>query len=495
MKKYLINNSARLGLVCMVLMTASAALARDPAASISLNGRTSIETSIGQPGLKPEDRVDQFDIANGGLTLKDIRKAGLLVFSTPFNKADGYGDGPHDPTNIENRQPGNRPTLQGNGIYLRINGLDAQSCLECHSTTSNATIPATLGVGGVGGISQMAIVKPYSIDVADLDNDGVADFNGRLINPPFLFGSGGVELIGIEMTVDLQNLKQFAVEHPGDIVVLSSKRIEFGEIVADSEGNVDTSAVVGISDDLVIRPFGRKGEFATVREFDVGAMNFHHGMQATELVGVGVDDDGDGVVDEITEGDLSVLSIFNTTMSRPVETGRGNDEDAGKDIFDTIGCSDCHIPQLDTNTKFLPYKITGANQEPFDDSFYSTDLSKKPAKFKKNNQGGIEVKLFSDLKRHFMGEDLKETFSLATDEQNGEFITARLWGIADTAPYMHDGRALTLEDAIKMHDNPGSEAAISGQNFKILTVNEQLNLLKFLNTLRTPENPNADVVH
>ena len=32
------------------------------------------------------------------------------------------------------------------------------------------------------------------IDVADENLNGIAEFTGRLINPPFLFGSGGVEL-------------------------------------------------------------------------------------------------------------------------------------------------------------------------------------------------------------------------------------------------------------------------------------------------------------
>ena len=498
MKKILISRSGSVKIACSMLLCASGAFAEVRTAAQNseniLSNNDTIESSIGQPRLKPEDRLDQLDIENGDLSLRDLREAGLLVFSTPFNKADGYGDGPHDPANPENRLPGNRPTLQGNGIFLRINGLDSQTCLECHTITSNATVPARLGVGGVGGISQTAIVQPDAIDVADINNDGIADFNGRLINPPFLFGSGGVELVGLEMTAELQNLKQFAIDNPGDIVELSSKGVDFGEIVADSAGNIDTSAVEGVSDDLVVRPFGRKGEFATVREFDVGAMNFHLGMQATEVVGIGVDGDGDGVVNEITEGDLSALSIFNTTMHRPFQSRLRDDEEDGENLFNTIGCSDCHKPQLDTNTKHLPYKITGANQQPFEDTFYSVNLTKKPMGFKKNNQGGIKVKLFSDLKRHFMGEDLKETFSLATEEQNAEFVTARLWGIADTAPYLHDGRALTLEDAIMMHDNPGSEAAFAGQNFKALTADDQLNIIKFLNTLRTPKNPNSDVV-
>ncbi len=453
-----------------------------------------LNSSLHQPRLDPSKRIDQTDIEAGNLTLWQIRKAGLLVFSTPFNKADGYGDGPQDLTQLDNRQPGNRPTLQGNKTFLRVNGLDSQACLECHTIISNATVPARLGIGGVGGIVQNAIVKPSNIDVADINNDGIADFDGRLINPPFLFGSGGVELVGLEMTKELQELKQVAIDNPTTTVNLVAKGIAFGSIIADSNGQVDTSAVVGVNDDLVIKPFGRKGEFATVRGFDVDAMAFHFGMQATELVGFDIDKDGDGVVNEMMQGDLSALSIFNTTMNRPLESVPDENENQGFELFQSIGCSDCHTPQQNTTTKFLPYKLTGEANKPFEDSFYRTDLSLSPAAFKANNQGGIEVRLFSDLKHHYMGEDLKETFSLATEKQNGEYITARLWGIADTAPYLHDGRALTLEDAIVQHDNPGSEAALASQNFKSLDENQKLNIIRFLNTLRTPPRPNLDVM-
>ncbi len=455
---------------------------------------TEIISLISQPRLNPEDRISQADIEKHHLSLKEIRKAGMLVFSTPFNKHDGFGDGTPDITIFDNRSPGNRPTLQGNNTFLRVNGLDAQTCLECHTILSNATVPARLGVGGVGGASQNAMFQANNIDVTDTNNDGIADFNGRFINPPFLFGSGGVELVGLEMTVDLQSLKQQAIDNPNTTVLLTSKGIDFGSIVADSNGNIDTGNIKGVNDDLVIKPFGRKGEFATVREFDVGAASFHLGMQATELVGEGVDEDQDGVVDELTKGDLSALSIFNTTMDRPVQSGDNDDDHDGFVLFNSIGCADCHIPQLNTKTKFLPYKLIGENQSPFNNTFYQTDLSKIPTKFEKNNQGGIEVNLFSDLKHHYMGEALKESFSLATNKQNGEFITARLWGIADTAPYLHDGRALTLADAIELHDNPGSEAAIVGRNFKALSDEEKLNLIKFLNTLRTPPRPNLDVL-
>lgn len=417
-----------------------------------------------------------------------------MVFTTPFNKQDGHGDGGVDLLNPDNRSPGNRPSLQGNNTYLRVNGLDSQSCLECHTIISNAEIPARLGIGGVGGISQNAMFQPNSIDVADVNQNGSAEFNGRVINPPFLFGSGGVELVGLEMTKDLQEAKALALANPGIAVNLMTKGIDFGSITASANGSIDFSDLIGVNEDLVIKPFGRKGEFATVREFDVGALAFHLGMQATELVGEGVDGDQDGVIDEIKSGDLSALSIFNTTMNRPLQSKRNEQEEQGFELFNSVGCSDCHTPQLNTESKILPYKLIGDNENPFKDSFYQTDLTKSPAGFTANNNGGISVNLFSDLKNHYMGDDLKETFSLATDKQNGEYITARLWGIADTAPYLHDGRALTLLEAIKLHDNPGSEASFQTKNFQALSEEQQLNVLKFLNTLRTPPRPNLDVL-
>ena len=91
------------------------------------------------PRLGPTNQrfiQDQFD---GNPKLKDVRKAGIKIFTTPFNPFDGYGDGPANVFPFTT-SPGGRPTLQGNGLTLRINGLDSQTCLECHSILSNATI-------------------------------------------------------------------------------------------------------------------------------------------------------------------------------------------------------------------------------------------------------------------------------------------------------------------------------------------------------------------
>jgi len=448
------------------------------------------------PRFKPEVRITQHQIIDGSLSLKQIRKAGLFVFTTPFNKEDGHGDGPHDPSVADNRSAykGNRPTLQGNGSFLRVNGLDSQACLECHTIVSNRTIPATLGIGGVGGINSSPMAQPDLINVADTDFDGVAEFTGRLINPPFLFGSGGVELLAKEMTHDLQRLKQQALHHPGNEVSLKTKGVNFGSITANEDGVLDTACVEGIDDDLIVKPFGRKGSFPTVRAFDVDALVFHLGMQAAEAFGGAYNDaDKDGVVNEISVGDLSALSVFLTTLERPVEHEQAANAE-GLALFDNIGCTHCHRRSLQTKSEKLGYKRTGSAYKPFGDIFYTVDLSEKPAGFKKKGEG-LEVNLFSDLKRHDMGEKLAETLTLVDEKANRHFITPRLWGIADTSPYLHDGRAFTLVEAIRAHDNPGSEAAHVAQNFAALTDEDKNKILTFLMSLRTPKNPAQDLIN
>jgi CxxC motif-containing protein (DUF1111 family) len=65
-----------------------------------------------------------------------------------------------------------------------------------------------------------------------------------------------------------------------------------------------------------------------------------------------------------------------------------------------------------------------------------------------------------------------------------QWRTTPLWGVADSAPYLHDGRAATLEEAIKAH---GGEAAMSARFFAGLPTADRDRLLAFLGSLAAPE--------
>lgn len=68
-------------------------------------------------------------------------------------------------------------------------------------------------------------------------------------------------------------------------------------------------------------------------------------------------------------------------------------------------------------------------------------------------------------------------------ELRREWRTPPLWGLRDSAPYMHDGRAATFAEAIAWH---GGEAAQSAKNFRRLEKDQKDEVLAFLNCLASP---------
>jgi CxxC motif-containing protein (DUF1111 family) len=84
---------------------------------------------------------------------------------------------------------------------------------------------------------------------------------------------------------------------------------------------------------------------------------------------------------------------------------------------------------------------------------------------------------------------LDRSVSMAIDRC--AFMTADLWGIGGTAPYMHDGRATTLREAISSHCSEGAregQANPSCRGFQALSAEEQDGLIAFLrNQVMEPE--------
>ena len=485
------------------------------------------------------------------------------------------GDGP---INSKNKiQPGGRLTLpafpaidgkpaEGNGFFLRVNGLDSQACVECHFIVKNSVVPAKFGVGGVGGAAATAFPATTRFFPASQGSKSAtaANFNGGVINPPFIFGSGGVELLAKEMTKNLHQQLQDASNPPeiGKPIYLKTHGVDFGfvtwaqtgknnsqEEIPDTVTNcdamnkktkkmvelehfiaispapklyawkgssdygtkvevkssemsskhsgenpgleLDVSNLKGVDGDLVIKPFGRKGNNVTTRDFDCGALRFHMGMEPVEIVGIDNDHDKDGVVNEITISELSALAIFNTTSPRPHQ---GKYKGGGAKVFEDTGCSGCHVPVMKTEGHILPYQQPEQPQHPFSESnkYYEVDLRKSSANFEvdPDNSDGMLVKLFSDLKRYDMGSKLQESLTSASPEENRTFVTARLWGVADTAPYMHDGRATTLTEAIKWH---GGDAEAAKNKFVALNDDKKVALLKYLRSLHTPRPEDLEI--
>jgi CxxC motif-containing protein (DUF1111 family) len=67
--------------------------------------------------------------------------------------------------------------------------------------------------------------------------------------------------------------------------------------------------------------------------------------------------------------------------------------------------------------------------------------------------------------------------------KSSEWRTPPLWGFRDSGPYLHDGRAQTLEEAVALH---GGEAVASATRFFRLSSSERLEVQAFLRSLPAP---------
>ncbi len=447
-----------------------------------------------------DHRVQQTGL--DAMSRDEIRLAGMRMFTNPFLKSEGFGDG--DKANPSGAQ-GDRGSLQGNGTFQRIGGLDAQTCLECHSIISRRTVPMTFGIGGVGGVNNTVLGAGGNTFVDLTTPNKQQNIDGRVINPPFIFGAGGIELLANEMTEELHAIVE-AAEQTDGTYDLVAKGVSFGSITS-SGGVIDATNAEGTEhldpdheEFMVVAPFGRKGDEKSTRTFDIGALSFHFGMGVSttaedeavifDAYGETIqitdpDHDSDGVEHEVTQGELSALSVFVGTAQTPFAKKAEGEALRGKQVMTDMGCTECHIPKMETNSKHLGFRFPEIAQYPSANVHTTVDLTQKPMKFHENDNGGVTVELFADLKRHKMGPSLAEF--------NGDdmFTTMRLWGVADTAPYLHDGRALTIRDAIVEHGADTESEAFDAVNgtagFNNSSAADQDAVLAFLDTLRSPK--------
>ena len=155
---------------------------------------------------------------------------------------------------------------------------------------------------------------------------------------------------------------------------------------------------------------------------------------------------------------------------------------AGRSYFDAVGCSGCHVPTLELDDSKLDAR---APEVPTDDHpAFIVDVAKDGDGPKiEPKYGGYTttylVHLFSDLKRHDMGVALATPFAQGTIPAR-MFLTRPLWGLAETAPYLHDGRAPTVQDAIVLHDG---EAAAARDAYLALDEKAQASVRVFLTSL------------
>jgi len=199
--------------------------------------------------------------------------------------------------------------------------------------------------------------------------------------------------------------------------------------------------VAHVLDDGRIGRFGWKSSVPNVAEFTRDALSNEVGLTVPPVDGLSfgfLSDDDDAPDPEVSLEDQDALIYYLQHLAAPLPAAQ---VPGGLELFEEVGCGDCHVPEL-----------PGA-------------------------QG--PVPLFSDLLLHDVAAD--SYFGVPdglADERM--FRTPPLWGIRDTAPYMHDGEAQTIEASILAHDG---EAAAVRDVFESLSLGDRELLLSFLGSI------------
>lgn len=152
--------------------------------------------------------------------------------------------------------------------------------------------------------------------------------------------------------------------------------------------------------------------------------------------------DTDGISDpELSSNDLFDLINYVMLLAAPRLENPTTQSERGRQLFIQSDCAACHVPRL------------------------------------MGPSGPLHV--YSDLLLHDMGDALGDGI-IQNLASGNEFRTQPLWGLSAVGPYLHDGRAETIEVAILAH---AGEALVSRNKFAALSVAQQSDVVEFLLSL------------
>lgn len=144
---------------------------------------------------------------------------------------------------------------------------------------------------------------------------------------------------------------------------------------------------------------------------------------------------------ELAEPDLFALVTFAMLLAAPQPDVPTPTTERGGEHFGRVGCASCHTPAL-----VGPHGLVPA---------------------------------YTDLLLHDMGPELADGIEQGV-ATGAEFRTQPLWGVVAVSPYLHDGRATTLDEAIRLH---GGEASAARDAYVALGDVGRDELLAFLGSL------------
>jgi len=215
--------------------------------------------------------------------------------------------------------------------------------------------------------------------------------------------------------------------------------------------------------------FGWKGQNESLLEFNAGACAAELGLDTAAVRQAklptaeqsskpyaGLFNISKGI--DIEKDQIAELSEYVASLpapKRPENVPKIRDVREGEEHFVSVGCAQCHRKDVgDIQEIYSDLLLHQVGLRSFGGSYYGPPL------------------------------DLVESIDPKRTADPEEFRTPPLWGVADSAPYLHDGRAKTLEEAILAH---AGQAMFSKSQYTSLHANHKRQLLAFLGSLKAPK--------
>jgi CxxC motif-containing protein (DUF1111 family) len=317
----------------------------------------------------------------------------------------------------------------------------------------------------------------------------------RMVGSPFGQAEGEIE--AIQFGLDRQP-GPFPPEH-GDFTLIHTQRNPlplFGNGLIDAvsdavlEAAERTSAALPVKGrpgrlpDGRIGRFGWKAQAATLDEFVLTACAVELGLEVPgHPQGLNPRSPGyrpPGL--DLTRAECDALTTYVRGLPAPARRPASSPAEAeairaGEATFAKVGCAACHSPRLghvegiysDLLLHDMGDELSGSGIYGRSGPEPSEATPADPGPIAGGFPAGLDA--FQGGSAQFKGPSSRE------------WRTPPLWGVRDSGPYLHDGRAETLEQAIALHGGQGEPSA---QRYFGLSSRERLQVQAFLKSLVAP---------
>ncbi len=231
--------------------------------------------------------------------------------------------------------------------------------------------------------------------------------------------------------------------------------------------------------------FGWRGQTASLRQFVLGAcaneLGLHVPTSAQPRDPLSLSNTVPGL--DLDMQQCEALVAFVASLPAPAERRPASQRErefwlAGERLYERTGCAVCHPASLGD--------VSGIYSD-----LLLHDMGDQLADPAGANVPGISgmTKAF-DATLYYGG--MTDVFVAAPAESQRQWRTPPLWGLAESGPYLHDGRARTVDEAIRRH---GGEARAARGKYASLRPENRIQLLSFLYSVGVPEGAARTAVH